>query len=78
MCSTHLTSLFLQAQVAVMPVRVAWGDQKIGLLFVVEMILSMLLMADLALSFHTGKPGHSGCCASAAKGLVPFQFHWAS
>lgn len=37
-----------------MPVRVVWGDNKIGLLFFTEMMLSVVLMIDVVLSFHTG------------------------
>lgn len=46
--------LVLVYQVAVMPVRVVWGNNTIGMLFAVEMGLSLLLAADVALSFHTG------------------------
>jgi hypothetical protein len=41
-------------QVAVMPVRVVWGDNQIGMLFVTEMALSLFLMLDVVLSFNTG------------------------
>lgn len=50
----HCTLRAAGLQVAVMPVRVVWGDNQIGILFGLEMVLSLLLLADVVLSFHTG------------------------
>ena len=53
----------LPLQVAVMPVRVVWGNSSMGLLFATEMVLSVLLCFDVLLSFHTGEwwGGRVGC-----------------